>query len=76
MTTEQYDQISPPLIESMKLQPGFILHVAFVDAKGFCAAELWETQAQHDAWFNENVVPNVPLEITKEVIEVHSLVQP
>jgi hypothetical protein len=76
MTTELYDQVSPPLIESVKQQPGFILHVSFVDANGFCAAEVWETQEQHDVWFNENVVPNVPVEITQEVIELHSLVQP
>ena len=29
---------------------------------------LWETQEQHDAWFDENVAPNVPVEISQEVI--------
>ena len=76
MTTEQYDQVSPPLVEGAMKAPGFILHVSFVDANGFCVAELWETKEQHDAWFDENVVPNVPGEITQEVIEIHSLYQP
>ena len=74
MTTDLYDQISPPLIESVKQQPGFMLHAAFVDAQGFCVAEIWDSQEEHDAWFNETVVPNVPAEITQEVIEVHNVV--
>ena len=76
MTTDLYDQISPPLIESAKQQPGFRLHVAFVDSQGFCVAEIWDSQEQHDGWFNETVVPNVPAEITQEVIEVHNVVSP
>jgi heme-degrading monooxygenase HmoA len=73
ITPEQYDEISPALIEGAKQQPGFVMHVAFEDAQGFCVAEVWETKEQHDAWFNENVVPNVPAEIKQEVIELHNL---
>jgi quinol monooxygenase YgiN len=71
-----YDRIAPPLVEQVKQQPGFILHVAFEDAQGFCVAELWESQEQHDAWFNENVVPNVPAEIKQEVVQIHNTVTP
>lgn len=53
-----------------------MLHVSFVDANGFCVPELWETTEQHDAWLDENVVRNVPGEITQEVIEIHSLYTP
>jgi quinol monooxygenase YgiN len=76
MTTDLYDQISPPLMESVKQQPGFVLHVAFVDSQGFCVAEIWESQEQHDAWFNETVVPNVPAEISQEVVQIHKVVSP
>jgi heme-degrading monooxygenase HmoA len=76
MTAEMYDQVAPALIESIKQQPGFILHTSFTDADGFCVAEVWDSQEQHDAWFNTTVVPNVPTEISQEVIEVHSLHQP
>jgi hypothetical protein len=76
MTPDIYDQISPQLAEQVKRQPGFMLHVSYVDANGFCVAELWESQEQHDAWFEENVVPNVPAEITQEVVELHSLHRP
>ena len=74
--TADYDRISPPLVEAVKQQPGFVLHVAFEDAQGFCVAEIWESQEQHDAWFDENVVPNVPVEITQEVVQLHAVVEP
>jgi quinol monooxygenase YgiN len=71
-----YDRISPPLVEQVKQQPGFVLHVAFEDSQGFCVAEIWESQEQHDAWFNANVVPNVPAEIKQEAIQIHNIVSP
>jgi hypothetical protein len=75
-TTADYDEVSPPLIESVKQQPGFRLHVAFVDSQGFCVAEIWDSQEQHDGWFNETVVPNVPAEIKVEVVQLHNVVEP
>jgi len=76
LTQELYDQVSPPLLESVKSAPGFILHVSYEDANGFCVSEVWETKEQHDAWFDANVVPNVPVAITQEVIELHSVQAP
>jgi quinol monooxygenase YgiN len=76
MTMAQYDESAPALVEQVRKQPGFILHVAFEDAQGLCVAELWETKDQHDKFFYENVVPNVPAEITQEVIEIHAMVTP
>ncbi len=76
MSTAQYDESAPPLVEQIKTQPGFLLHVSYEDASGFVVAEVWETQEQHDTWFNENVKPNVPFEITQEVINLHSVHTP
>jgi hypothetical protein len=76
MTPAQYDEISPPLVEKLKAQPGFVLHVSYEDAQGFCVAEVWETKEQHGTWFNENVKPNVPVEITEEVVDLHSAHKP
>ena len=56
----------------MKTEPGFLVHVAYEEPAGFVVAEVWETQEQHDAWFTANVTPNVPFEITQEVVGVHS----
>ena len=76
MTPAQYDEISPRLVEMVKQQPGFLIHVSFEDSNGFCVAEVWESQEQHDSWFNENVVPNVPAQISQEVIQLHSVHTP
>ncbi len=76
MSTAQYDETAPLLVEQIKKQPGFLLHVSYQDASGFVVAEVWETQEQHDTWFNENVKPNVPFEITQEVINLHSVHKP
>jgi quinol monooxygenase YgiN len=76
MTLDQYDQISPPLLEEIKKAPGFVLHTAFEDSQGFCVAEIWDSKEQHDSYFNEKVVPNVPAEITQEVIDLHNVVEP
>jgi hypothetical protein len=73
MTPAQYDELSPPLVEEIKKQPGFLLHVSFEDGQGFCVAEVWETKEQHDTFFNATVKPNVPVEISQEVIELHSI---
>ena len=71
-----YDQISARLTSLMKGQPGFTMHVAYPTPGGFYVGEVWESRAQFEAWFNENVKPNVPAEIEPEVIELHAVVQP
>jgi heme-degrading monooxygenase HmoA len=76
MNAAQYDQIAPPLVAQLTKQPGFLLHVTYEDAAGFVVAELWETQEQHDTWFDANVKPNVPGEISQEVIALHSVHKP
>ena len=35
MSTAQYDETAPPLVEQIKKQPGFLLHVSYEDASGF-----------------------------------------
>jgi heme-degrading monooxygenase HmoA len=76
MTQAQYDESAPALTALLKQQPGFVVHVAYEDAGGFVVAEVWETQEQHDTWFEANVKPNVPVEITQETVELHSVHTP
>ena len=40
MTEAQYDEISPPLIEKLKTQPGFLFHTAFTDNGQFTVSEI------------------------------------
>jgi heme-degrading monooxygenase HmoA len=76
METATYDQISPGLVDLVKKQPGFIMHVAYRTPGGLTVGEIWESLEQHEKFFNENVKPNVPAEIEQEVIELHNVVQP
>ena len=48
------------------------MHVAYPTPNGLTVGEIWETREQHQKWFDENVKPNVPAEITQEVIELHN----
>jgi heme-degrading monooxygenase HmoA len=79
MTTAAYAEIAPPLVAKVKTQPGFIIHVAFVDGDGrFTVSEIWETQEQHARWFDENVKPNLPdgIVVEHEVLDVHAIHTP
>jgi heme-degrading monooxygenase HmoA len=76
MDVATYDQVSSQLIPRLKEQPGFVYHVAFADSDGLTVSEIWESREQHDRWFDEQVKPNVPAEITVEAIDVHNIVTP
>ena len=76
MTSSLYDEIASHLIEKLKTQPGFVLHVSYeVAGSGFTVAEIWESREQHEQWFEQNVRPNLPGGVEHEVIELHSLHQ-
>jgi len=76
MNQAQYDESAPALTALLKQQPGFVVHVAYEDAGGFVVAEVWESHEQHDTWFNAHVKPNIPVEITQEVVDLHSVHTP
>jgi heme-degrading monooxygenase HmoA len=80
MDQEAYDETSSALQELVKKQPGFIIHVAYPTPGGFAVGEVWESEAQPEAWFNEHVAPALPAEaveaMSTEVIQLHSVVRP
>jgi hypothetical protein len=73
-----YDQMAPGLHPLLKQQPGFIMHVAYPIPGGFAIGEIWESQAQHESWYNEFVAPNLPDPdaMSTEYHELHAIVQP
>jgi heme-degrading monooxygenase HmoA len=75
MDAATYDQVSTQLADLVKKQPGFMMHVAYPSPGGFSVGEVWESRGQFEAWFNQNVKPNVP-SIQHEVIDLHAVVQP
>jgi heme-degrading monooxygenase HmoA len=70
LTREQYESIAAALIDKLKASPGFIAHYAWEHEKGVKVVEIWESAEQHDAWFNESVKPNLPVEVTPEKNEL------
>ena len=77
MDLSNYDQAGEGLTELVKKQPGFIIHVAYKTPDGVGVQVTYgRSREQSEKFFNENVKPNVPFEIKREVIELHNLVQP
>jgi quinol monooxygenase YgiN len=54
------------------------MHVAYPTSDGFYVGEVWESQDQHDAWFNEHVKPNLPAPdaMSTEYVQLHAVVLP
>ena len=75
MDEAAYDRLSVYLSKLLKEEPGFITHVAYPGSAGFYVEEVWQSRAQFERWFKEEVKPNVP-ELQQEVIELHQMVQP
>jgi hypothetical protein len=38
--------------------------------------EIWEAATQHDAWLDNNVRPNLPVEVTQEKHELANKMSP
>jgi hypothetical protein len=75
MDVATYDQVSTKLVDMVKRQPGFMMHVSYPINGGFAVGEVWNSEGEFNTWFTENVQPNVPA-IQHEVTELHSVVQP
>jgi hypothetical protein len=63
MTQEMYDGMSPKLLPILAQRPGFIAHMAWSIPGGFQVVEIWESEADHDAWEKEFVLPSLPPEM-------------
>jgi heme-degrading monooxygenase HmoA len=53
MDAATYDQVPTHLVDLVKKQSGFVMHVAYPSASGFTVAEVWESCEQYENWFNE-----------------------
>lgn len=77
-TAEGYDQVSTFLHEVVRKSPGFILHCSFSSEEGWVVLEVWNSKAESDKFFAENVAPNLPRSIVpkRSYQELHSIVTP
>jgi heme-degrading monooxygenase HmoA len=76
LTRKQYDEIAAILTDRLKAAPGFIAHYAWEDDTGMRVVEVWESAPLHDDWFNNNVRPHLPTEVTPEKHELANIVAP
>lgn len=60
MPGEVYDQVVAGVVASQSEADGFVAHYGIVEDGGITVIEIWDSVAQHDAWFNEVVKPHLP----------------
>jgi hypothetical protein len=60
MPPEAYDQVIAAVAESQTGADGFVAHYGVVDGDGITVIEIWDSQAQHDKWFDANVRSLLP----------------
>jgi hypothetical protein len=60
MTREMYDGLASTLLPLLAQRPGFIAHAAWPVGGGWQVMEIWESQAEHDSWATEVVLPAMP----------------
>lgn len=71
MTADQYSGIAEVTLDELESATGFVAHYAFLEGDGLTVSEIWDTQADHDAFFDEHIKPKLPQEIpTPAVFEV------
>ncbi|WP_346960312.1 antibiotic biosynthesis monooxygenase [uncultured Arthrobacter sp.] len=70
LTREQYAEIAAALSDRLKAAPGFRAHYAWENEGGMTVVEIWDSASQHDDWFDNNVRPHLPMEVTPEKHEL------
>lgn len=76
LTRGQYEAAAAALIEKLRAQPGFIAHYAWEEGNSMHVAEIWETAEQHNAWFDNNVKPNLPVEVNPQPHKLVNMATP
>ena len=60
MTKEMYEEMASTMLPLLAKRPGFIAHAAWPVEGGWQVMEIWESQADHDSWATEVVLPAMP----------------
>ena len=69
-----YDQMISALGATLKSAPGFRSHAAYPGPEGWLVTEIWDSAADHAAFFDAYVRNNLPPGVAPKVIEVHNAV--
>lgn len=74
LTREQYEGIAAALRDKLMASPGFNAHYAYESEGGMTVVEIWDAATQHDDWFDKNVRPNLPVEVTPVKHELANMI--
>ncbi|MGH8994192.1 MAG: antibiotic biosynthesis monooxygenase family protein [Acidimicrobiia bacterium] len=67
LTEEIYGGMVGQLMPLMQVSPGFIAHAGGPSPEGgWRVVEIWESEADAQKWFDDNVKPNLPPEIVPD----------
>jgi quinol monooxygenase YgiN len=80
MTSEKYDAVMPAIEASGEFPPnGLDYHVAFSSGGSFRVSEIWDSQAQFEA-FGQRLMPilaagGIELAGPPEIVEIHNVIK-
>lgn len=46
--------------DALAKAPGFVSHISGAASSGYRVIEVWESQEDHQAWYDDHVAPNLP----------------
>ncbi|MDE3230823.1 MAG: hypothetical protein KGO05_13170 [Chloroflexota bacterium] len=59
ITSEQFETIFAPVIDQLKVFPGFVAHASGLVPEGYQVTEVWDSQGDHERWVHEVVMPTM-----------------
>jgi hypothetical protein len=72
-TQEMIDGMRPLLEDQIRRANGFVVHANGPVAGGWRVTEVWDSQADFEAWFESNVKPALPEGAPEPVITLDEL---
>lgn len=71
-----YDQIITSVGQQLEAAPGLRSHASHSTATGFVFTAIWDAEADHRAFFDAYVAPNLPLNAAVSTATAHNVLIP
>ncbi len=59
ITSEQFEVVFAPVIDQLKVYPGFIANASGPVPEGYQVIEVWDSQGDHERWVREVIMPTM-----------------
>lgn len=67
MGNEMYSGMIAQLRDQIRSARGFVLHAGHEIEGGWRVMEVWESEADHEAWFEGTIKPNLPEGVVPDI---------